>query len=189
MATVSIDPNEDATSPDIRKAKDALLALNEELLEKITAIPSDTPIVMADGKTLSGDDVRRLWDKVKFVVTTKSFGPGYGGSFDYASGTSYIRADTVTGWDLFPSGGEFITLHELIHSCDHGEAVRQAMWTKYYNENKDKPDYAAKYRDTAEFSEVEEYCYFGARAIMRQLGIADFEGTFDHGYEYGDLDA
>lgn len=187
MATVSIDPDEDLDDPLIRQAEEALIELNADLTVRIAAIPEGREIAMADGKELSRDDVRRLWDKVKFVITTKAFGRGYGGSFDYESGTSYIRADTVNGWNLFPSGAEFITLHELIHSCEHGEAVRQAMWTKYRNENDHKPDYVDKYRDTPEFSEVEEYCYAGARAIMRELGIPDFEGQFDHGYEYGDL--
>jgi hypothetical protein len=187
MATVSIDPEENADDPQIRKAEEALIELNADLTARIAAIPKARKIAMADGKTLSRDDIRKLWDKVRFVITTKTFGRGYGGSFDYASGTSYIRADTVNGWNVFPSGAEFITLHELIHSCKHGEAVRQAMWKKYYKENKSKPNYADKYRDTPEFSEVEEYCYAGARAIMRELGIPDFQGQFDHGYEYGDL--
>jgi hypothetical protein len=188
MATVEIDPAENGADPKIEEARERLIALNGDLAARIAAIPAGTRIAMADGKTLDAADLARLWNKVKFVVTNKAFGPGYGGSFDYASGTSYIRADTVNGWDIFPSGGEFITLHELIHSCDHGEAVRQAMWTRYYDANKDSPGYADRYHSTPEFSEVEEYCYFGARAIMREMGIADFVGQFDHGYEFGDLD-
>ena len=187
MAAVSIDKNEDPADPNIKEAKDRLTALNTELTAMIAALPPKTRIEMADGKVLTGADVAKLWKKVHFVITNKTFGPGYGGSFDYASGTSYIRAETVNGWDIFPSGGEFITLHELIHSCKHGEAVRRAMWTKYHSENKHKADYAKDYFKAPEFSEVEEYCYFGARAIMRKMNIADFEGVFDHGYEYGDL--
>lgn len=188
MASVSIDPDENADDPEIGEARERLLKLDLDLTHRLAALPKEVRIKMADNKELTSDDVRDLWAKVKFVVTNKTYGRGYGGSFDYATGTSYIRAETVTGWDVFPSGGEFITLHELIHSCAHGEAVRQAMWTKYYNENKHKPNYADLYRDTPEFSEVEEYCYFGARAIMRHLDIPDFEGQFDHGYEFNDLD-
>lgn len=188
MATVAIDPATDAADDKVKEAKQRLVDLNIQLTAGIAAIPAGTRIAMADGKTLSAADVAGLWNKVKFVVTNKTFGPGYGGSFDFTSGTSYIRADTVNGWDAFPSGGEFITLHELIHSSAQGEAVRQAMWTKYYNANKNSAGYADRYHSTPEFSEVEEYCYFGARAIMRQMGIPDFVGEFDHGYEFADLD-
>ena len=187
MAQVSIDKNEDPADPKIKEAKERLVALDAELTQMLAKLPSAGKIELADGKALTGAEIAKLWNKVHFVITNKAFGPGYGGSFDYASGTSYIRADTVNGWDIFPSGGEFITLHELIHSCKHGEAVRQKMWTKYHNENKHKPDYARDYFKAPEFSEVEEYCYFGARAIMRKLNIADFVGQFEHGYEYGDL--
>jgi len=188
MATVTIDPAENPADPEVLLADKILRELIGELTPKIAAIPPRTKVAMADRKTLTGGDLRKLWGKVKFVITTKAFGPGYGGSFDFASSTSYIRADTVTGWDKHVSGAEFITLHELIHSSAPGEAVRQAMWKKYYKKNKNKPNYLAEYRDTALFSEVEEYCYFGARAIMRALKVPDFAGTFDHGYEYGDLD-
>jgi hypothetical protein len=186
MATATINPA-DVANEDAIEALARLVAINADLTARIAAIPAGTRITLADGKTLSAADVAKLWDKVKFVVTTATYGPGYGGSFDYASGTSYIRDKTVNGWDDFPSGGEFITLHELIHSSAQGEAVRQAMWTKYYNENKHKPGYDTVYYLAPEFSEVEEYCYFGARAIMRQLGIPDFEGEFEHGYDYDDL--
>jgi hypothetical protein len=190
MATATIEQAgglNAAEQAEVAKAMKVLDDLILDLTPRIAALPAGTRIRMADNKTLSAKDVNKLWKDVKFVITVRAFGPGYGGSFDYATKTSYIRADTVNGWDVFPSGAEFITLHELIHSCAHGEAVRQAMWKKYSKANKNVPGMAAAYWGSPLFSEVEEYCYFGARAIMRALNIPDFVGTFDHGYEYGDL--
>jgi len=190
MASVKVDDKDQLSAAEqhqVDRAETTLKELIDELTAKLGALPDTAQVAMADGKMLTGADLKQLWGEIKFVITTRSYGPGYGGSFDYATKTSYIRHDTVTGWDIFPSGAEFITLHELIHSCAPGEAVRQAMWKKYYDENKDDPTMVDRYRDTPEFSEVEEYCYCGARAIMEALNIPVFQGKFTHGYEYGDL--
>jgi hypothetical protein len=143
------------------------------------------------GKTiLTGKDIKGLWAKIRYVITDKTFGPGYGGSFDYASSTSHIMHGTVNGWDAHPNGLAFITLHELLHSSKEGERVRQKQWKDYLADCKRKgvkDDKGVNYYTSPFFSEVEEFCYLGSRELMAALGIPPFTGAFEHGFEYGDL--
>ena len=162
------------------RAQARLAQLAAELTNRIDDLDPACEIVLADGERLAGKDVQALWDEVRFVVTDRPFGHGYGGSFDYATKTSYMRYDTANGWDAHSSGLPFIVLHELIHSCAPGEAVRQRCWSDYVGHRDD-------YWRSPLFEEVEEYCYCGAREIMAALDIAPFEGDFAHGFEYDDL--
>jgi hypothetical protein len=193
MTKVTTDksPAADAqVQADIASAEIRLKAMAADLDKRIVALDSKAQIKVLGKTILTGKDIKSLWSKISYVITDKTYGPGYGGSFDYASHTSHIMASTVNGWDLHPSGLAFITLHELLHSSKEGEKVRQKQWTDYLADckrRKVKDDKGELYYGSAFFSEVEEFCFCGSREILAALGIPAFAGTFEHGFEYGDL--
>jgi hypothetical protein len=193
MTKVTTDKSPGAspqTLSDIAAAETRLKAMAANLDGRIAALDPKTEIKVLGKTILTGKDIKSLWSKISYVVTDKTYGAGYGGSFDYASSTSHIMHGTVNGWDAHPSGLAFITLHELLHSSKEGERVRQKQWTDYLadcKKRKVKDDKGEHYYGSPFFSEVEEFCYCGSREIMAALGIPPFTGTFDHGFEYGDL--
>jgi hypothetical protein len=193
MTKVTTDKSPAADSQiqgDIASAETRLKAMAADLDNRIAALDPKAQIKVLGKTILTGTDIKALWSKISYIITDKTYGPGYGGSFDYASSTSHIMASTVNGWDLYPSGLAFITLHELLHSSKEGERVRQKQWTDYLadcKKRKVKDDKGEHYYGSAYFSEVEEFCYCGSREIMTALGIPPFTGTFEHGFEYGDL--
>ncbi len=193
MTKVSTDKSPGATAQvqsDIADAEKRLTAMAADLDKRIAALAAKTEIKVLGKTILTGKDIKELWAKISYVITDKTYGPGYGGSFDYATHTSHIMASTVNGWDAWPSGLAFITLHELLHSSKEGERVRQKQWTDYLadcRKRKVRDDKGEHYYSSPFFSEVEEFCYCGSREIMAALGIPPFTGQFEHGFEYGDL--
>ena len=193
MTKVSTDKSPTASPQilnDIAAAEVRLKAMAAELDKRIAALNKKAQIKVLGKTILTGKDIKELWARISYVITDKTYGPGYGGSFDYASHTSHIMASTVNGWDAFPSGLAFITLHELLHSSKEGERVRQKQWTDYLADcrrRKVNDDKGEHYYGSAYFSEVEEFCYCGSREIMAALGFPPFTGQFEHGFEYGDL--
>ena len=135
--------------------------------------------------------LKKLWSKIVFIVTDKTYPPGYGGSFDYKSATSHIRYDTVNGWNAHPGGLALIVLHELLHSTRQGADVWKKQWKDYRADCKKRkaPDDEGKhYTSSPYFSEVEEFCYSGSRELTKALGLQPYQGPdFEHGYDYGDI--
>ena len=193
MTKVTTDKSSGATpqvQAEIAAAETRLNAMTADLDRRIGALDPKAEIKVLGKTVLTGKDVRELWAKIGYVITDKTYGPGYGGSFDYATHSSHVMASTVNGWDAWPSGLAFITLHELIHSSKAGEAVRQKQWADYLADCRKrgvKDDKGEHYYGSPYFSEVEEFCYCGSREIMAALGIPPFTGQFEHGFEYGDL--
>jgi hypothetical protein len=193
MTKVKTDKSPDASpqvEADIASAEARLKAMAADLDHRIAALDSKAEIKVLGKTILTGKEIKALWSKIAYIITDKTYGPGYGGSFDYASHTSNIMASTVNGWDAHPGGLAFITLHELLHSSKEGERVRQKQWTDYLADCRKrnvKDDKGEHYYGSPYFSEVEEFCYCGSREIMAALGIPAFTGTFEHGFEYGDL--
>jgi hypothetical protein len=178
------------TQDDIAAAETRLKAMAATLDARIGALDAKTQIKVLGKTILTGKDIKSLWSKISYVITDKTYGLGYGGSFDYDSSTSHIMHHTVNGWDAHPGGLAFITLHELLHSSKEGERVRRKQWTDYLADckrRKVKDDKGEHYYGSPYFSEVEEFCYVGSREIMAALGLPPFTGAFEHGFEYGDL--
>jgi hypothetical protein len=193
MTKVTTDKSPGAgaqVSADIEAAEVRLQAMAAKIDQRVAGLDPKTEIKVLGKTVLTGKEIKQLWSKISYVITDKTYGPGYGGSFDYATSTSHIMASTVNGWDLHPGGLAFITLHELLHSSKEGERVRQKQWTDYLadcKKRKVKDDKGEHYYGSPYFSEVEEFCYCGSREIVIALGLPVFTGTFEHGFEYGDL--
>lgn len=193
MMKVRTDKSPEASAQvaaDIAAAETRLNAMVAKIDQGVAALDPKTEIKVLGKTILTGKEIKKLWSKISYVITDRTYGPGYGGSFDYDSSTSHIMASTVNGWDAHPGGLAFITLHELIHSSKEGERVRQKQWTDYLadcKKRKVKDDKGEHYYGSPYFSEVEEFCYCGSREIVAALGLPAFKGQFEHGFEYGDL--
>ncbi|MGP1282206.1 MAG: hypothetical protein ACTS1X_04455 [Parasphingopyxis sp.] len=202
MASVSSKIS-DGLSPDIiaaiGKARASLAAFVDRFGAQVGGIARPWTVPFPDGSVLTSDEFEHVWNRLHFLVVGDAFGPGYGGVFDYASKLSTIRYSTVLGWGAHPGGLEFIALHEVIHGCEAGDAVRRAQWDAYRTHRKAmlgrarratakrEAAWASEYHAYPQFAEVEEFCNLGARSVADHFQLPPLIAIPTHGFEYGDL--
>jgi hypothetical protein len=162
-----------------------LQAQIDAMTPKIQALADTATVMLPDGTVMTGAELKQLWNTIDFVVTDQTFGTDRGGAYDSGSRVSAINVDTMNGWNAWPGGLAFITLHEIAHSSEAAANVETAMWEAHLAAGGTAANYDAS---SPYFQENEEFANLFARDTMAALGLPldpNFPPT--NGYEYGDL--
>lgn len=185
--------NKDAVHAEANKLMQGII----DLTSVIDTLPDFTNIIMADGSKMTALELKELWATIDFKVTDASPQPGRAGAYDDVTRTAtfFLKDDsgdlTISGWEAWPNGLNFIMLHEVIHSSTRGQTVDQTQWDNFKAANPGRGTqwWEDNYPFSVQFEENEEYANVGARNIATetQLTLHDlFDPT--NGYEYNIMD-
>ncbi len=112
----------EAAAADMKKAM-------EQIDRQVDTLDDSATVPWPDGTTKTGAQVKALWAAMDFVVTDRAYGPGRGGAV--VGTTSYMNFQNWNDWDALPDGGNFILLHELVHTDPAVIAYIQSQFDAY----------------------------------------------------------
>lgn len=110
-----------ALTTDERHAVNELNTTIGNVTRVMNGIPNDARMTLADGRTVSGQELREMWSKTEFAInevghlytrngTTR-------GEADYNGGNPRVgfNIDNLTGYSKVPGGMNYVALHEIGH--------------------------------------------------------------------------
>jgi hypothetical protein len=159
------------------------------LTKEIAEVPNDKKFQMADGRTITGAQLKEYWGKLNFGITDETFGPNRGGALLYDEQLATFSADALIGYNAADVNGmAFAMMHEIMHFSDLGRDIDTRMWRQFRDESPGLTvdQQLAVFHLSHPFEENEEYVNYGARELTRGMDIPPLP-TFEpeNGYEYG----
>jgi hypothetical protein len=99
--------------------------------DAIDNLPDNAVIRMPDGSTMTGAEIKALWNSMSFHVTTGvNYGAGRGGANHGASVA--ISSETVNGYFAHGANGlNFLLLHEIAHNTAFARSSYNAFWASH----------------------------------------------------------
>lgn len=118
-------------SPEATLAAATLAAAITAADDAIDNLADNAVITLANGQTITGAQVKAVWNSISFHVTTgMDYGAGRGGA--NSGGVVAIGATTVNGYAAFGSNGmNFLLAHEIAHNTAVGMAANQSFWGQH----------------------------------------------------------
>lgn len=101
--------------------------------EEIDKIPDARVFQLPDGRTITGAEIKAIWNAMSFNVTHNVlYGPGRAGA--NVNGAVSINASAITGYAAHGSAGtNYLLLHEIAHVTPAGQAYDAKFFTDYTN--------------------------------------------------------
>lgn len=87
----------------------------------INGIPNEARMTLADGRTVSGQELREMWSKSEFIINDTTYteyrNESDRGEADYNGGHPRIsyNIDVLTDYSRTPGGMNYLALHEIGH--------------------------------------------------------------------------
>lgn len=184
----------DIGTPDkVCDAARLLLAGIDFLHPAIMNCDGEAEMAFADGSTMRGQELKRLWQSARFIVNNDQNGAGRGGKTLIEARQSHIRYTTVDGYHRHGEAQlHFIILHELMHMTEACSAAWAKDWAHYlrrkeagesppkkgkrlkaYNEKISQLSVVYN-QDQLEFRRTEQFTHLATREAMSLIGIAGF---------------
>ncbi|MGO1073412.1 hypothetical protein [Lysobacter sp. CA199] len=110
-----------ALDADEQRAVDALNASIRDVTRTINGIPNEARMTLADGRTVSGEELRDMWSKTQFTLHHTGYNEyrnkSARGEADYNGGDPQIgyNIDNLTKYSRVPGGMNYLVLHEIGH--------------------------------------------------------------------------
>ena len=124
-------------------------------------------LTFRNGQTMTGAEIKNLWNKIDFLVTDRNnFGMDRGGAV--VRFLSQMNVNTVTGYDAWPNGLSFISMHEMMHMTDIGKAYDLANWQAYSAAGGTLANYNSS---NSYFRDNESFVNNAANSLVEKLGL------------------
>lgn len=148
--------------------------------EEIDKIPDTRVFQLPDGRTITGAEIKAIWNNMSFKVTHNVFyGDGRAGA--NVNGVVSINAAAITGYAAHGAAGtNYLMLHEIAHVTPAGQAYDAKFLSDYKSRTGDKE--ATLYGPAAnEFKDNERYANEIARIVSTGT-LLSFMPAPPHGY-------
>lgn len=137
------DPDKEAIEIDIeidreltaeeQAAVDALVQAVVAATQAINEIPADAQITLSNGDTVSGAELKLLWQSTDFTINDNAiYENGSGrGEADYNHGDPMVslNIDNLVGYNVHGAEGmNYLVLHELGHMTSAGREMNQLVY-------------------------------------------------------------
>lgn len=148
--------------------------------QEIDQIPDNKVFALPDGRTITGAELKAIWDSISFHVTTnRPYGPDRGGA--NSNGLVALDSASITRYAAHGLAGmAYVVLHEFGHTTPSGKAYNQQFGTAYTARTGDTG--YLRYDSTApEFVSNEKYANEIGRIIATGT-LLPYMSTPPHGY-------
>lgn len=161
------------TAAVVTSAAESLIAAIAILHPSIMAIADSQAIVFADGRQLSGVQIKSVWQHGRFVVNDSKYGADRGGATLAALKESQIRHDTVSGYRAHGDKALwFIILHEFMHMVQAGIDFWKAEYDAYRHAEGRGDEAGANYDgNNLNFRRTEQYVNAATRKLLTLAGL------------------